>query len=603
MESNTDSVRRPYVDVEASLFDRLSREVSRFGDNLTVISVPPEDIKPRRINPQELIRPFTGNDASITGEPKSAQRSSEGTDQCSNGSDDSSVSVTSVSKMPASPRRSSIPPPSLLHRRTSSIRFEAVSKPSNQSLQFVTESLLPLPDTCLEVSDDADATTECSDPSVLDGGGSHQSSKDESLPSVPAGFATVKVSPPQTAFDHSSRPHSVPLLNPRLDVLPNSTLSGTRTISGGTALSLGDTSQKTKRVNLPVPEMDQVAAPLSRSSPAMPAVGADVATAHCLPKGDHPPADDPTVERNSSTLGESSLLRSRSDSDRNIPPASTSCDNSTNVPSLKATNLIAEGQNTLATSTEGVPKQSMGSDNPSSVSLPTLHAAFSAIPGSPAAQKSTLPASVTPTNTTTERADRKQIRKQFLPLIQLLVADRRRGIFRPSRSDVATALMQFDENAYKHGGATSFKHYTTLAEGAGLVILGGVEQGGGGGAWIALHPDWFSEIEKPESEFKRICTSRKIMAGCFQPLVDILVQFHRSGIRPVLRSRVRPMLEPTVYRIAGVDSFKKYVARADKAGFVLRGGDDDDSWIRLHPNLEIPSGCHVPGVTWCVVLV
>ncbi|KAI6036677.1 hypothetical protein BKA83DRAFT_4485674 [Pisolithus microcarpus] len=59
MESNADSVRRPYIDKEASLFDRLSREVSRFSDNLTGISVPPNDIKPRRSKSPDLIRPFT----------------------------------------------------------------------------------------------------------------------------------------------------------------------------------------------------------------------------------------------------------------------------------------------------------------------------------------------------------------------------------------------------------------------------------------------------------------------------------------------------------------------------------------------------------------
>ncbi|KAI6111500.1 hypothetical protein EDD17DRAFT_1469751 [Pisolithus thermaeus] len=351
VESNTDSVRRPYVDMEASLFDRLSREVSQFGDNSTVVSAPQEDIKPRRISPQELIRPLRGNDASITGEPKFAQGSSEGTDQCANGSDDSSVSASFASKMPTSPRRSFIPPPSLLRGRSASIPVESVSKLAMSS------------------------TT--------------------------------------------------------------SALSETKTISSETIVSR---------------------------------------------------------------------------------------------------------------------------------------------------------------DTTTKQTNREHIRRQFLPLIRQLVADRHKGILRPSRSDVAMALMQVDKNIYQHVGVTKFKHYATLAQRAGLVVLGGVE----GDAWIALHPDWLDEAEKPEFHFDTgtgddsravdengTSSSRKVGAGCFQPLVDTLEQFHRSGVRTVLRSRVGQMLEPAAYRNAGVASFKEYVTRAVEVGIVLCGGVDGYAWIRLHPDIEM----------------
>ncbi|KAI6036678.1 hypothetical protein BKA83DRAFT_4166369 [Pisolithus microcarpus] len=440
--------------------------------------------------------------------------------------------------MLASPRRSSITPPPPLRGRSASIRSEAISKPSSDSSRLVTE-----------VSDDADTI---SDPSVPDCGESRQSSKDEPLPSIPVGSPSVKAPPPQSTSYYSPRPHSVPLLNPELDMSStNSTLSGTRTISGGTIVSLIDTSQKMKRVDIPVPEMGQVATPLFKSSPG---------------------------------IRESRLLRSHSNS---CPPAPTSYDNNTSVPSLRATSPTAEGQSTPANSAEGALRESsMGTDNLSSPPSPTLRATLDVVPGSPVAHKPTPNANGMPTNVTMEQADRKRIRRQFLPLIQLLVADRSRGIFHSSRSDVARALLQFDKNAYEHGGAATFKHYTALAERAGLVVLGGVEQGGGGGAWIALHSDWFSEVEKPESQFKGTNTSRKISAGCFQPLVDVLVQLHRSGVRPVLRSRVRRMLEPTVYQVARMGGFKKYVARADKAGFVLRGGEDDDAWICLHPDLD-----------------
>ncbi|KAI6006048.1 hypothetical protein EDD15DRAFT_2215567 [Pisolithus albus] len=523
--------------MEASLFDRLSREVSRFGDNLTGISVLPKDIKPRRSKSPDMIRPFTGHDTSIADELKFAQRPAEGMDQYTDGNDDSSGFVT-ASEMPVSRRRSSITPPPPLRRRSASIRSEPISKPGSESSRRVTE-----------LSDDADTI---SDPSVPDCGESHHSSKDEPLPSIPAGSSPVKAPPPESTSYYSSRPHSVPLLNPELDMLStNSTLSGTRTISGGTIVSLVDTSQKKKWVDPPVPETGQVTTPLFKSSPGS---------------------------------RESSLFRSHSNS---CPPASTSYDNNTSVPSLKATSPIAEGQSTPTNSVEGVLRESsMRNDNLSSAPSPALRATFNVVPGSPAARKPTPDANGMPTNTTKEQADRKRIRRQFLPLIQLLVADRSRGIFHSSRSDVARALMQLDKNAYEHGGAATFKHYTVLAERAGLVILGGVEQGGGGGAWIALHSDWFSEVEKPETQFEWTNTPRKISAGCFQPLVDVLVQLHRSGVRPVLRSRVRQMLGPTVHQVAEMGGFKKYIARADKAGFVLRGGEDDDAWICLHPDLE-----------------
>ncbi|KAI6039000.1 hypothetical protein EDC04DRAFT_2688455 [Pisolithus marmoratus] len=47
------------------------------------------------------------------------------------------------------------------------------------------------------------------------------------------------------------------------------------------------------------------------------------------------------------------------------------------------------------------------------------------------------------------------------------------------------------------------------------------------------------------------------------------------------------MLDPTIYRNAGVTSFKRYIARAAEAGVVLRGGEDDYAWVRLHPDVEM----------------
>ncbi|KAI6150844.1 hypothetical protein BKA82DRAFT_4120485, partial [Pisolithus tinctorius] len=46
------------------------------------------------------------------------------------------------------------------------------------------------------------------------------------------------------------------------------------------------------------------------------------------------------------------------------------------------------------------------------------------------------------------------------------------------------------------------------------------------------------------------------------------------------------MLEPTVYREAGVPCFAEYVARAVEVGIVMCGGVGGYAWIRLHPDVE-----------------
>ncbi|KAI6038999.1 NYN domain-containing protein [Pisolithus marmoratus] len=511
MESNTDAVRRPYVDIEANLLNRLSREVSQFGDNLTVVSATPKEIKSQRSGSQGLVRlSFADNDANVTCESKFTEGASEGTDQCTNGNDDSSVSVTSASKVPASPHRSSMSLPSPLRTRSASIRSEAVSKPSGQSSRLFAENLSPPPDTRLKVSDGADASTKSSGTFVPSGGENQQSSKDEPLSSIPSGSPDVKTPPPPATFNCSSRPHPDPLLNPKLSMSSTPfTSSGTRSIPGRTMVSLSDTSQEMQSVDIPTPEIERMASPLSRSSPPIFAVGADLATVPCLPPGDHPPGNVLIAGRSPSPH-RSSRQKNPSDSGHIIPLVSLkgddeiagesliNCRNS--VPTPKATNSTAGKQSMPLNSTEGIPKESTSSVNPSSVSLPTSHATCGAVPGSPAAQTPILPASSISTSATTEQASREKIRWRFLPLIRLLGADRHRGVFRSSRSDVAMAL-QVDQNAYKRVGVTKFKSYTTLAERAGLVLLGGVEGRRGGDTWIALHPDWFSEGEKTECQF------------------------------------------------------------------------------------------------------
>lgn len=600
-ESNTDCVRRPYVDIEASLFDRLSQEVSQFGNNLTVISAPLEAVKPQRINAQDLLRPSVpDNDANVTSESKFALGSLEGMDRCTSGTGDSSVFVTPAPKVAAFSPHSSMSPPSLLH--THNILSEAVSKPSSGPSRPVTENLLSQPDICLKMSGDADAITEHFDSFVPNGGENHEFPKDEPSSPTSTGSPVVKAPPLRTTSNYSSSPHSVPLLNPRPNMSSTtSTLSGTRTISGGTIVSIGDSSRKVELVDTPKSEIGRMAAPLSKSSPPRPAVGADLSTAHCLPKCDHPPADDLVAGGSSSSLCQSSLHGSRNGSSRNITPVLANGDSNTYVPgetsSTSCRNFVScpkgssqsmAKRSTHANSVESIPEELVGSDDPSGVS--SSDATSNMIHGSPVVQMPTRPSSVMSTNTATGQVNREKIRWQFLPLIQQLVADRRNSVFRSSRSDVA-ALLQVDKKAFERVGVTKFKGYITHAQRLGLVVLGGAE----GDAWVALHPDWLTEVQSSTAmegdsraaDVNHTKISREIGAGCFQPLVDILVPFHRSGIQRVLRSRVKRMLEPTVYRDAGVPGFKQYIVLAVEVGVVLCDDADSHDWIHLHPAVEM----------------
>jgi len=77
---------------------------------------------------------------------------------------------------------------------------------------------------------------------------------------------------------------------------------------------------------------------------------------------------------------------------------------------------------------------------------------------------------------------------------QLLLA-RSRGVVKPGRSTIATALLQCDKDAYERTGVTKFKDYALLAEQASLVELGGLQ----GDARIALQPSLLKEGTTPKS--------------------------------------------------------------------------------------------------------
>ncbi|KAG1719734.1 uncharacterized protein EDB91DRAFT_1285472 [Suillus paluster] len=180
---------------------------------------------------------------------------------------------------------------------------------------------------------------------------------------------------------------------------------------------------------------------------------------------------------------------------------------------------------------------------------------------------------------------------QFLLLINLLLQAKSKGNTKPSRFDVANDL----------------RHKVLLS---GLV--GG--KTGGGGSWIALHPNWFTQdVDLDTPQFLSIPSTvrsnnsptlqdntptpsspipfastasrrppaqnpdaRPFMAVvpiplCFQPLVTCLTRIHDDGIMHPLRSTVGLVLGPVVYCQAGTSSLKEYLAQAVDHGVVERG--------------------------------
>ncbi|KAF9466396.1 NYN domain-containing protein [Collybia nuda] len=89
--------------------------------------------------------------------------------------------------------------------------------------------------------------------------------------------------------------------------------------------------------------------------------------------------------------------------------------------------------------------------------------------------------------TSVRSSDPKVVPAIFGLLVQRLEFHRSKGVLRPFRSGVAVELATQDNMLYRRAGTEKFGQYVALAEKAGIIVLGGKE----GGAWIALHPDWY----------------------------------------------------------------------------------------------------------------
>lgn len=230
----------------------------------------------------------------------------------------------------------------------------------------------------------------------------------------------------------------------------------------------------------------------------------------------------------------------------------------------------------------------------------------------------------------------------FGPLIHLLLAAQESGVTRPSRSIIASILVQSDEQVYRRAGVQKFRDYTALAEEAGIIRLGGKE----GDAWIALHPNWFdvdgitttrspsNRVSSPTSDPPNV-TQSPLLTGCktppieaaivqtptsaspkskslessgplptlptnqqdspprasipsrFQPLIDILTRMRTAGFDRTLRSLVGQSCNKDIYAQAGVSGFAEYISQASEAQLVQVGGDGGHAWVRLHPELRV----------------
>ncbi|KAG2146931.1 NYN domain-containing protein [Suillus bovinus] len=201
-------------------------------------------------------------------------------------------------------------------------------------------------------------------------------------------------------------------------------------------------------------------------------------------------------------------------------------------------------------------------------------------------------------------------------------------------SPIAIDLLQHDKNVYLNAGVTRFAQYTALAESASLIQLGGRE----GDAWIALHPDLFSQdidLDTPQSSstpptvhdnsptpqdnipYNMTSTPSSSSSAtlppstespgptkplklnpkaepfravvpiplCFRPLIICLAKFRNDGVPKPVRSALGQELGPAAYSQAGTSSLKEYLAQALHAGVVECGGSGDSAWARLHPDV------------------
>ncbi|KAG6335872.1 hypothetical protein ID866_3209 [Astraeus odoratus] len=567
-------VRRSYIDLDDNLFNKLSREVSQLGDDdSTVFSAsPPSEAssKSRRVSAQDLLRPtFTKGDnvdnANVVCESGSqAQGLIENPVKTSNTEDSPAVLFAAAVHRPSSstPALSGRARSATVHSVTPAILDEGSSQRPPDTSRLPAAS---------EVCSDARAPSECSAPKAEN---VVPSDYDGPLSSILIGSPAK---PPLTSFVHSPRPNSVPVLNPRLNLsptVPNISLK-TRTISGGTPVSLGPTKP------LALPKLERK---LPSSVPILnpfaddfvPSADEDLRMALGLSDSDCEPMDVHTA--GGEILPPPQSTMNSIHGDHNAAP--TGIDDGSSPSNVEVAQLPLEEHGTPAVSIHEPQVDPEGSNSDDSSYIPAIQTQVAIDVGTGVAPNEVI---------------QQQIRAKFLPLIQQLLADRSKGIVHSGRSEVAVALVTSDKDVYKRMGVLKFKQYAMLAQQAGVVVLGGTSAD----PWIALHPFWCDreERDRPNCHAESSTSSREdvnpsnalggVGTGCFQPLVNALVQLRQSGVQRPMRTLVGQELKPSAYQSAGVSSFKQYITRAIEERIVQCGGAGNHAWICLHPDVDV----------------
>ncbi|KAI0670622.1 NYN domain-containing protein [Trametes maxima] len=104
------------------------------------------------------------------------------------------------------------------------------------------------------------------------------------------------------------------------------------------------------------------------------------------------------------------------------------------------------------------------------------------------AEPTTVVASEAPTIQTSPPTT---IPEKFKHLVAVMLALEEEGTYIPLRTTVAVRLLQLSKKIYEQAGTASFKEYSSAAEKAGVVILGGSL----GHTWIQLSPEYRSMLD------------------------------------------------------------------------------------------------------------
>ena len=185
----------------------------------------------------------------------------------------------------------------------------------------------------------------------------------------------------------------------------------------------------------------------------------------------------------------------------------------------------------------------------------------------------------------------------FMPLITLLHQLKKEGSSKPLRAAVAAKLLSIDRSIYVRAGASRWAEYAAVAEAAGIIKLG--TSGPPGSEWVALGENApsadvlaSSPASATPTRIVKPASSDVPNITAFYPLIEIVKEQKSQGNpRPlcayaatqlVLMAR-RGIVD--AYALAGVLTWKEYIAAAEKAG-VARSVPTNQSGVysvEVHP--------------------